>query len=469
MAERSRDPPSRLQEVRLRLGTVRVRTTVAAVVVVGVAMGVGAVVLIAVLRGTLTREVRIAAQLRGQDVATLLASDPSPVGALAVDEADELLIQVLDDQGRVVAASPNAGGLAPVARLRPDESRLVRAPPGGPVEAGGELAAVATGADTPLGRRTVVVARSTEDATEATAVVGRLLAVGLPLLLAVVAVTTWIVVGRALAPVEAIRTEVDAISAAALHRRVPDPPADDEIGRLARTMNRMLARLEQAQARQRRLVSDASPERRSPVAAIRQHAEVALAHPGRTTAGELAETVLAEDLRLQRLAEDLLLLTRADEHSLALRRRPVDLDDLVFDEARRLRGAGGLRIDTTAVSAGRVDGDAAALRRMVRNLADNAARHAGGHLAFSVTERDGTVLLAVDDDGPGIPVADRERVFERFVRLDGARSRDDGGSGLGLAIVAELAAVHGGTVAIASSSLGGARVEVTLPHPGSGA
>jgi len=469
VAERSRDPPSRLQEVRLRLGTVRVRTTVAAVVVVGVAMGVGAVVLIAVLRGTLTREVRIAAQLRGQDVATLLASDPSPVGALAVDEADELLIQVLDDQGRVVAASPNAGGLAPVARLRPDVSRLVRAPPGGPVEAGGELAAVATGADTPLGRRTVVVARSTEDATEATAVVGRLLAVGLPLLLAVVAVTTWIVVGRALAPVEAIRTEVDAISAAALHRRVPDPPADDEIGRLARTMNRMLARLEQAQARQRRLVSDASHELRSPVAAIRQHAEVALAHPGRTTAGELAETVLAEDLRLQRLAEDLLLLTRADEHSLALRRRPVDLDDLVFDEARRLRGAGGLRIDTTAVSAGRVDGDAAALRRMVRNLADNAARHAGGHLAFSVTERDGTVLLAVDDDGPGIPVADRERVFERFVRLDGARSRDDGGSGLGLAIVAELATVHGGTVAIASSSLGGARVEVTLPHPGSGA
>jgi signal transduction histidine kinase len=174
--------------------------------------------------------------------------------------------------------------------------------------------------------------------------------------------------------------------------------------------------------------------------------------------------VLAEDLRLQRLAEDLLLLTRADEQSLALRRRPVDLDDLVFDEARRLRGARGLRIDTTAVSAGRVDGDAAALRRMVRNLADNAARHAGRRLAFSVAEPDGTVLLAVDDDGPGIPVADRGRVFERFVRLDDARSRDDGG-GLGLAIVAELAAAHGGTVAIASGPLGGTRVEVTFPRP----
>jgi signal transduction histidine kinase len=279
-----------------------------------------------------------------------------------------------------------------------------------------------------------------------------------------VAATTWTVVGRALAPVEAIRAEVDAISAAALHRRVPDPPADDEIGRLARTMNRMLARLERAQARQRRLVADASHELRSPVAAIRQHAEVALAHPGRTTTTELAGTVLAEDLRLQRLAEDLLLLTKADEHSLALRRRPVDLDDLVFEEAGRLRDATRLRVDTAAVSAARVEGDAAALARVLRNLADNAARHAGGRLAFSVAERDGLAVLRVDDDGPGIPVADRERVFERFVRLDDARARDDGGSGLGLAIVAELVAAHGGTVAVAASPLGGARVEVALPR-----
>jgi signal transduction histidine kinase len=459
----------RVRAAAWRLGMVRVRTTLAAVVVVGAAMAVGAVVLVAVLRGTLSREVRTAAGLRGQDVASLLASDPAPAGPLAVAEPDELLIQVLDDRGRVVAASPNAGGLAPVARLRPGESGLVRAPPGGPVEAGGELLAVASGADTPQGRRTVVVARSTDDVGEATAVVTRLLAIGLPLLLAVVGLTTWVVVERALAPVEAIRAEVDAISAAALHRRVPDPPADDEIGRLARTMNRMLARLEQAQARQRRLVSDASHELRSPVATIRQHAEVALAHPDRTSAGELAETVLAEDLRLQRLAEDLLLLTRADEQTLAPRRRPVDLDDLVFDEARRLRDATGLRVDTSAVSAGRVDGDAAALRRLVRNLADNAARHAGGRLAFSVAERDGSVLLAVDDDGPGVPEADRERVFERFVRLDDARARDHGGSGLGLAIVAELAAAHGGAVTVASGPLGGARFSVTLPKPsGSG-
>ena len=448
-----------------RLGTVRVRTTVAAVVVAGLAMAVGGLALVAVLRGALTRELRTTARLRGQDVAELLAADPAGRGPLAVNEADELLIQVLDERGRVVLASPNAQGMAPVARLRPGRSAEFEIPEAAPVEADGGFLAVATGADTPLGPRTVLVARSTEAVTEATAAVGRLLAVGLPLLLAVVAATTWVVVGRALAPVEAIRAEVDAISAAALHRRVQAPPADDEIGRLARTMNRMLGRLEQAQARQRRLVSDASHELRSPVAAIRQHAEVALAHPDRTTTAELAATVLAEDLRLQRLAEDLLLLTRADEHTLGLRRRPVDLDDLVFDEARRLRGVSGLRVDTSAVSAGRVDGDAAGLRRVLRNLGDNAARHAGTQVAFSVSERDGVVRLLVDDDGPGIPEADRERVFERFVRLDDARARDDGGSGLGLAIVTELVSAHDGTVTITHSPASGTRVEVALPRP----
>jgi signal transduction histidine kinase len=481
------DPEPRLLEdpqgprpegVWARLGTVRVRCTAAAVVVVGIAMAAGALVLVAVLRDTLTREVRTAAQLRAQDVATVLAADPAGSeasggsgaaaaagrGALAVDDADELLIQVLDEAGRVVGASANVEGLPAVARPPEGGSVEVEVAGGAGIEEGGEFLAVAAGADTAAGRRTVVVARSTEEVDEALAAVSGLLAVGLPLLLGVMAATTWMLVGRALAPVEAMRAEVDAISAAALHHRVPDPPADDEIGRLARTMNRMLGRLEQAQTRQRRLVADASHELRSPVAAIRQHAEVALAHPDRTTTTELAGVVLAEDLRLQRLAEDLLLLTRADEHTLVLRRRPVDLDDLVFDEARRLRQATRLRVDTTAVSAGRVGGDAAGLRRVLRNLGDNAARHAGGHLAFSVAEGDGQVVLAVDDDGPGIPETDRERVFERFVRLDDARARDDGGSGLGLAIVAELVAAHGGTVAVASSPLGGARVQVALPR-----
>jgi signal transduction histidine kinase len=281
--------------------------------------------------------------------------------------------------------------------------------------------------------------------------------------LSMVAATTWKVVGRTLAPVEAIRGEVDEISADELHRRVPDPPGDDEITRLARTMNRMLGRLEDAQARQRRFISDASHELRSPVASIRQHAEVALAHPDAVTAAELAETVLAEDLRVQDLVDDLLLLARADEHTLHLRRRPVDLDDLVFEEARRLREVTDLAVDTAAVSAGRVEGDIAGLRRVLRNLGDNAARHARSRISFSLAERDGSVVLVVDDDGPGIPEGDRERVLERFVRLDDGRARDEGGSGLGLAIVSELTRAHGGTVSLADSPLGGARVEVRLP------
>jgi signal transduction histidine kinase len=443
---------------------VRVRTTVAAVMVVGVAMAVGGVLMVTVLRDALTRQVAAAARLRAMDVAAVLASGAEPQ-KLAVDDDEDLMIQVLDRDGRVVMSSPNVKGLPAVARLRPGESAPVEVP----IDNDDEFLAVATAADTGDGRFTVVVARNVETVAQSARIVTGMLAVGLPLLLLLVGVTTWRVVGRALAPVEAIRGEVDAISAAELHRRVPDPPGDDEIARLAKTMNRMLDRLERAQVRQRRFVSDASHELRSPVASIRQHAEVALAHPDRTTTVELAETVLAEDLRVQRLVEDLLLLARADEHTLGLRRRLVDLDDLVFNEARRLRDANGVRVDTTAVSAGRVDGDAGGLRRVLRNLGDNAARHARGRISFALAERDSVVVLAVDDDGPGVPEADRERVLERFVRLDDARARDAGGSGLGLAIVAELVAAHGGTLAVAGSPLGGARIEVTLPRGGNGA
>ena len=201
-------------------------------------------------------------------------------------------------------------------------------------------------------------------------------------------------------------------------------------------MNRMLGRLEDAQFRQRRFVSDASHELRSPVASIRQHAEVALSHPEGSTVRELADVVLEEDVRLQRIVEDLLLLTRIDEGTLEVRRTPVDLDDLVFEEAARLRGATDLRIDV----GGRVGGEGAraiatssngfsATCRTMR-LVTLAARS-----ALSLRDGGGEVVMAIDDDGSGIAAAQRERIFDRFVRLDDARDRDSGGSGLGLAIV----------------------------------
>ncbi|MGH2651087.1 MAG: histidine kinase dimerization/phospho-acceptor domain-containing protein, partial [Actinomycetota bacterium] len=362
-----------------RAGTVRVRTTLVAVVVVGVALLVGSLALVGVLRDTLTREVRNAARIRGKEVAAVLESGTESI-ALAVTDEEEQLIQILDEEGGVVASSRNIEGKPAVARIMPGGSTEIEVPVDD-----GDFLAVATAANTAEGRFIVVVARSLEDVTDPTRAVTSLLFIGLPALLLVVAVTTWRAVGRALAPVEAMRSEVDEISAAELHRRVPDPPGKDEISRLAHTMNRMLGRLERAQARHRRFISDVSHELRSPVASIRQHAEVALAHPERTSTSELAETVLAENHRLQGLVDDLLLLARADEHTLGLRRNPVDLDDLVFAEARRLRGTTGLRIDTTEVSAGRVEGDATGLARVLRNLGDNAARHARSRVSFGVT------------------------------------------------------------------------------------
>jgi signal transduction histidine kinase len=247
-----------------------------------------------------------------------------------------------------------------------------------------------------------------------------------------------------------------------LHRRVPQPKVDDEIGRLAATMNRMLERLERARNSQRRFVSDASHELRSPLTVIRQHAEVALAHPGQMTAVELAEIVLAEQQRMQRLVEDLLLLARANER-VPLARDAVDLDDLAFEEGHRLRATTSKRVDTSGVSAARVQGDAGALRRMFRNVGENAARHASTRLEISLVQRGDEVVVTVDDDGPGIPESERTRVLQRFVRLDEARSRDDGGSGLGLSIVDEVTRAHGGSISIEQSPLAGARIQIRLP------
>ena len=310
----------------------------------------------------------------------------------------------------------------------------------------------------------VVVGRSlaTVDGTIST-VVG-LLAAAVPLLLVVLAITIWFVVGRALRPVDRMRQQVDAVTAASLDSRVVDPGTDDEVGRLAHTMNRMLQRLDDSRRSQNRFISDASHELKSPLASLRQYAEVARAHPDRISPDELSAAVLDEGARLEGLVQGMLVLAKADERMLTRPATLVDLDDIVFAEARRLRESTSLTIDSGAVGAAQLQGDAALLSQLVRNLVDNAARHATTAVALAVLAdgQDGTVTLVVDDDGAGVPEADRERVFERFVRLDEARARDGGGSGLGLAIVREIAAAHGGTVAVEQGEGGGARFVVTL-------
>lgn len=435
--------------------TVRVRLTATAVLVVGIALVAGAFVLVSLLGEALTEQVCTAARERASEVSHQVSrGEPATFGT------SEEVLQVLGADGTVTAESPRLREGQPLDHPPPGECWTIE-PPGLDDDYAMVSATVSSSAEG--APALVVVGKPLVDVLESTQFVTRALVIGLPVVLLLVGATTWLVVGRTMAPVSAIRREVDEISAVELHRRVPQPRSQDEIGRLSATMNRMLDRLERALESQRRFVSDASHELRSPIATIRQHAEVALAHPDRTNLEELAGTVLAENLRIQQLVDDLLLLARADERMLQLPSASVDLDDLVFEEAKHLRATSELRVDTTAVSAGRVRGDRDGLRRVLRNLGDNAARHATSRIAFGLTERAGNVVLTVSDDGPGIPADERERVFERFVRLTGARSRDDGGAGLGLAIVAELIRAHGGTVRADESHLGGTRIEVRLP------
>jgi signal transduction histidine kinase len=418
--------------------------------VVGIAMLAGSLAMLAFVERSLTAQAADGAEVRA---AELVASPGSPSGVIDVIDPTEEFVQVVRD-GTIVAASENVRGLPLLASPSPGEHvRLDQVPF---TKAPFIVAASARG------NLTAIVGRNIDDEIDARNTVRKALLLGVPALLLVVGGVTWWIVGRALRPVEDIREEVERISARELDRRVPAAPGGDEVARLAVTMNRMLDRLQRSQNRQRRLVSDASHELRSPVAAIRQHAEVAGRHPDGTRVDELATAVLEETDRLQGLVEDLLVLARLDEgdESVAVE---VDLDDIVLAEAAHLRRMTTIDVDTSRVEAGRVLGSAAALQRVIRNLTENAARHAHGRIALGLAQADGSLILTVEDDGPGIPPADRDRVFERFVRLDESRGRGTGGAGLGLAIAREVVASHGGETTLGESHTGGLRVEVRLP------
>jgi signal transduction histidine kinase len=293
----------------------------------------------------------------------------------------------------------------------------------------------------------------------------RALLVGTPLLLLLLAGVTWLVVGSTLRPISALRRGAQVITATGVTRELPVPEARDEVRVLAVTLNDMLTRLDAAQQRQRRLVSDTAHELRSPIASIRAQLEVALDHPEQQDWPQTAQDVLADTLRLASLAEDLLVLARLDEHQARpAAGRPVDLAALVTEEAER--SAGG-RVPVTARTADPcvVTGDAEGLRRLLRNLIDNAMRYAKSGVEVAARREDSEAVLTVSDDGPGIPLPDRERAFDRFVRLDDARSRDEtqtGGAGLGLAIVRAIARNHGGSVYLEGGTPG-LRAVVRLP------
>jgi signal transduction histidine kinase len=317
--------------------------------------------------------------------------------------------------------------------------------------------------DTQAGRITLVAQQSLNEVDRTVNSVTDVLIFAVPAMILLVALAAWYFTGRALQPVEAIRLEAEEITGATMNRRVPEPDTDDEVGRLARTMNAMLDRLETSSQRQRQFVSDASHELRSPLASIRTNLEVALRHADRTDWPSVANRALAEDVRMEDTVSELLELARLDESSgpVLLESLPdVDVDELVLDDTVQPRR---VPIDTTRVSAGRVHGRREQLTRVVRNLVDNAARHAESRVAVELSTNDAEVVLIVDDDGPGIPVDERERVFDRFTRLDDGRARDAGGLGLGLSMVKAITEQHGGTVTIEDAPLGGARLRVRLP------
>ncbi|HVA75028.1 MAG TPA: HAMP domain-containing sensor histidine kinase [Acidimicrobiales bacterium] len=452
---------------RARLtGSVRVRTTLAATLIVAITLGVGSAILIYRFRASLDNNRRSAAVARAADIAALADTGRLP-STLGLPNQDATYAQVIDSSGTVLAQSPNIAGhpaLAPPAAT--GSKTTFRRVAHSPVEEDGTEMLVVLPAGTPARPLTVLTGYSLVGNDFAVHDIKLGLFIGLPLLLLVVAGTTWVIVGRALRPIEAIRSEASEITSLGLHRRLSEPPSGDEIARLAATMNGMLDRLEASHDKQRTFVADASHELRSPLASLRAQLEIGLAGGASTDWESTVTGALAEEARIEAMVRDLLLLARLDQQppdaSRVLNDPVLNLAEIVRAdlETRPERPGIALRCDAEEPAIVRMPKELA--RRVVANLVDNAQRHAATHVTVAVTADGDWTELVVQDDGPGLAPTDRERVFERFTRLDEARSSDHGGAGLGLAIVKDIVARHGGTVGFVDCPRG-ARVVVRLP------
>ena len=423
--------------------SVRTRVVLSAAVPLAVALVIGTVAVAAVFAhgrvGELDRQTRAES-----DVLTGLVASGQRPSVLPLPLDSVLLAQVLDADGTVLSASPSASRVQPLAGaadragVRTDERGSYA---GAPLR-------VRTVVSTVDGHRyVVVVAAPLGDVRRAVHALLVVLVLVVPLLLLATTTVIWSVAGRALQPVESLRLATVAL----LRRPTGDvellavPPSDDEIARLGHTFNELLSAMGHLLATQKAFVADAAHELRSPLTSLLVHLEVAAAHPGAVDLPELLADLQAEAGRLSALTEDLLLLARLDDAPPVA--GPIDLRLVLGLEGPPLR----------------VIGEAAALKRLMDNVTGNARRYAQD-VRLTVSETADHVLVDVDDDGPGIPAADRERVFGRWVRLDGARARGDGGSGLGLSLAREIARAHGGELIVQDSPLGGARLHLTLPR-----
>ncbi|MEU8820273.1 ATP-binding protein [Actinoplanes sp. NPDC048796] len=440
--------------LRRRLG-VRMRSALAAGVVVAVASVIAGGILLVTARGLLLEDVRAAADDRADQVAAAVASGDRFALRFALREDSwGSRVQVVDPTGTVIARS--GVSRVPISTLRPAAGHDA-------YEKTANFWIQATGVSTPSGERIVVVAVSLELVRYGTRAILTALLVGLPILAVLVGVAVFFFVGRTLRPVEAMRGRAASITATNLHERLPVPVAEDEIAALARTMNTMLDRIEASATAQRRFVADASHELRSPLTTIHANADLlaGVAGLGETPARSVRR-IHQESARMSRLVDDLLLLARSDDQELAVRREDVDLDDLVYAERDRIAVEHpGLDIQGT-VDPARVCGDRDQLARVLRNLTDNSLRYARSTVTVSSAAGRDFAEIVVGNDGPPIAPENRERVFDRFVRLDDSRSRGSGGTGLGLAIAREITLAHGGTLEVLDLREGAA-MRVRIP------
>ena len=432
-----------------RSRSVRFGLTIIAAGIVAIALTVGALGLLMILRASLEQGITDTALLRASDVASLAQTGSLPA-SLAFPGEERSVLQVINAAGVVVASTGNVAGEPPLAPAGPNRAYTARSLPVGEQQ---RYRLTVTTTPGPSGPLTIIAGESLDRVDETLSLVRRALFAGLPVLIGLVAALAWFSTKRALRPVEQIRAEVAEITATDLHRRVVQPPPGNEISLLASTMNQMLERLEKSSQRQARFVADASHELRSPLTSLRAQLEIGLARPDRTDWPNRVTGALADATRLETLIHDLLLLSRLDSAQ-PLRSEHCDLANIAQEAIDRCDIPGNIQSSLHTDGSSQIDGDREQLFRALSNLLDNAARHATKTISVSVRRTKERITIDVSNDGARIEAADRQTIFERFVRLDEARAADDGGSGLGLAIVREIVDAHGGTINVVDSDTG---------------
>jgi signal transduction histidine kinase len=453
--------------------TLRTRATIFGTLVIAVLLTVSSVLLVSTLENRLTKASDQLSRSRVEDLLALARSGDLPQTLRNVD--DNGVAQVVTIDRTVLAASPNIAGDPPIAGMHPGRRAVTstfQAPDDSQIETYRFWSA---SGPSPSGTVTVYVGDSLEAVSEASAALRRALWVGVPMVVALLAVCIWLLLGRVISRLDRIRAEVDRISEHNLHARVAGDGVDDEVGRLAATMNAMLERLDVAAQRQRNFVADVSHDLQSPLAAQRVALDVALARPGVIDTARLRGEVLGATTDMERLVEELLVIAAIDAEKTSVPAL-IDLDSVVLEEASRARTGGRVGVDTSAISAAPAYANADDVRRVVRNLVDNAVTHAHTQVVLTVDavaqlDADGTdsarhwAQLLVADDGAGVPVEHQGRIFDRFYRAESARSRGSG-SGLGLSIARGLAERNGGRVELVEVETG-ATIRLLLPQDAS--